>query len=134
MRVVHTPRLSPLMRSTSMPYLQKPLVAGIRPVEAHLFTPWYERSGMGAFELPESAQPRANPAFSDTYVIGASGGANRVYPQGVDYSRLSGCGVGCAAMGFFEAVPNWAWLLGAAVAGYLGYKAYVGSGATKTPF
>lgn len=49
-------------------------------------------------EYGASMSPRSNPAFNDTWVIGATGGVNRVVPQGIDYSRTPCCTPGPSAM------------------------------------
>jgi hypothetical protein len=132
------------MRSVNMPYLQKPHVTTIRPLTYPGITPWYQASSyqpsgaLGAYELPASAEPRANAAFNDTYVIGASGAANMVVPQGIDYSRrpcCSGGGLGSIGMALSQ-IPWWAWLAGTAVAGFIGAKVvsgYMGKG-KRRPF
>ena len=50
-------------------------------------TPW----SMGSIA---AMQPRNNPAFNDTWLIGATGGAARVYPQGPQAYPVGGCS-GC---------------------------------------
>lgn len=73
-----------LQRSASMPWVPKSLTTMIQPALGD----WYE--------YPGSVNPRANPAFADAWVTGATGGARQVVPQGVDAFRgCSGChGVG----------------------------------------
>ena len=105
-RQVATPRLSFLMRSAQMPYLQRPVVYPIAPVSPQGLTPWY--AGMGnVIEPSASMQPRNNPVFNDAWVVGATGGANRVVPQGIDYSRTPCC-TAHSGMGMFDDVnPLW---------------------------
>jgi hypothetical protein len=89
---VHTPRLSFLMRGSQQPYLRPPAVEQIYPAAPQTVTPWQQAMNGGYdHEYGASMQPRANPAFSDTWVTMATGGANKVIPQGIDYSRTPCC-------------------------------------------
>jgi len=89
LNTVFTPRLQRLMRGTQEPYLRRPMIQRVDPVTM----PVQIHPALAAYddELGASAQPRANPAFSDAWVVGATAGANRVIPQGVDYSRTPCC-------------------------------------------
>jgi hypothetical protein len=142
LKQVHIPRWSQLMRSASMPYLQKPHTTPISTLAYPGITPWNRASAcqpsgvLGAFEVGASAEPRANPAFSDAYVIGASGAANMVVPQGIDYSRRPCCsGGGLSGVSeLLGQVPTWAWLGAAAVVAFFGAKAVMGRVGGKRPF
>lgn len=106
LETVHISRLSRVMRGDEEGYLRRPLIQKVQPVEPPRITPWWQgnvgapasitpgwHEGVGAvdFEYGASMQPRNNPKFSDTWVIGATAGANRVIPQGIDYSRTPCC-------------------------------------------
>lgn len=92
LRVVHTPRQARLMRGDEEPFLRRPLIEKVEPYAPLPVVPWYD-PGMGKLDLEYGASmdPRSNPAFVDSWVIGATGGANRVIPQGIDYSRTPCC-------------------------------------------
>ena len=79
LKQVHTPRLSFLMRDSTKPFT-RPLVRTILPP----LSDYDDEDG-------ESLNPRANPAFTDAWFTAATGGANRVIPQGIDYSRTPCC-------------------------------------------
>ncbi len=94
LKVVHIPRLQRTMRGNEEPYLRRPFIQKVQDLVPPTVTPWwYSSNGMGALDLEYGAsmQPRNNPAFNDTWLIGATGGANRVIPQGIDYSRTPCC-------------------------------------------
>lgn len=93
MRQVHTPRLSFLMRSSKQPVIRSPIVRAIHPAAPMSVVPWFAMGEYGA-----SMAPRSNPAFNDAWVIGATGGASRVIPQGIDYSRTPCCTTGLSGM------------------------------------
>ena len=54
------------------------------------YTPYFEYPKID-MEYGASMQPRGNPVFADSWVIGATGGASKVIPQGIDYSRTPCC-------------------------------------------
>jgi len=93
--------------------------------------------GMGDwFEYPASVQPRANPAFSDTWVTGATGGARMVVPQGIDAFRtpaVQGCGAcsggGGLSGGIAAVAPVFAGLVGVAAILFLASLTERGPGA-----
>lgn len=91
--VAFTPRLSFLMRGASQPVNPPPVYKVIVPAARPRI-----RRGVAGYDLEYGAsmQPRANPAFNDLWVVGATGGANRVIPQGIDYSRDPCCTTGLA--------------------------------------
>jgi hypothetical protein len=103
LKVVHVPRLQRLMRGDEEPYLRRPLIEKVAPRAPLPVVPWYD-AGMGNLDLEYGASmdPRSNPAFADAWVIGATGGANRVIPQGIDYSRTP-C---CVPNGMGEGLPS----------------------------
>jgi hypothetical protein len=90
---VHTPRLSFLMRGANQPYIRRPVVRQINPA-------MMPQIGMGGYvdwhEYGASMAPRANPVWNDLWIVGATGGANKVIPQGIDYSRTPCCMAGSA--------------------------------------
>ena len=92
LKVVHTPRLQRLMWGKQEPFLRRPLIEKVAPRAPLPVVPWYD-AGMGRLDLEYGASmdPRSNPAFVDSWVIGATGGANKVIPQGIDYSRTPCC-------------------------------------------
>jgi hypothetical protein len=108
LHTVHIPRLSRVMRGERENYLHPPLIQKTKPLAPPTITPWWyegptrvNMQGMGNidFEYGGSMQPRDNPAFSDAWVIGATAGANRVVPQGIDYSRTPCCSAGMGDAG-----------------------------------
>jgi hypothetical protein len=65
------------------------MIYKIRPAQMPAIKPM--SMGCCQQEYGASNQPRNNPAFDDTWIIGATGAAQRVIPQGIDYSRTPCC-------------------------------------------
>jgi hypothetical protein len=111
MKTVFTPRLQRLMRGVREPVLLRPMTRSVLAPTLPAITPWYN---LGSYdtELGASAQPRNNPAFNDAWVIGATGGASQVIPQGIDYSRTPCCTASGPMNGLADTAPLLVGLVG----------------------